>query len=774
MARRASTNNHPQPRTDNPFLHVAFSAGDVFGVETTGGGGKEFCDTDADYRAQLNRTVAAAGEIVAANAQRYPGIPTVLAMRVRPEAIAKSHRPMALTTAADMHVIGHGAMDEMLVEATSREMGLLSTAITSRDSKAIRANLSAISEVVAWDATAKLPPALRTVTPDAARETLRATGRLWIKLFRYRNDAVQAAAVASVDALLRTGEATRQVLPQAKGPPVYIVDAGATLSDETLDALLAFPGVRSVAPEPQATAEPSHGVRAPLAKSMFERNPPADSPIVAVFDTGVHPAATLLAPWVSSTETFITDVDTNYEHGTMVASLVADARGLNEQHSSFPITACRVHDVCGLESGVAQIGDLIVRLRQALANRSDIPVWNLSLGAPFGVSDEGFSELAQELDALSDQYGVLFVVAAGNYVDEPRRGWPCGDTFTDRISSPADSVRALTVGAITHEGSEFSYVAAGEPASYSRRGPGPVFTPKPDVVHVGGGFELPWNAKALGIKVLAPNNGVVRNAGTSFAAPIVAAMAAQTWNALGNAPRQHGLMPSPTLIKALMIHSAELASPPRTPVHRRYYGAGVPSDPMAALYDGADSFTLVFEADLTTGTKWRKAPYPIPPSLLVDGTFRGEVIMTAVYAPPVDGSNGAEYVRANVEVGFGTLEPDEDGDLQFKGRVPMKGEQGTDGFEKAQVEHGGKWSPVKIHRKVFSGVAGTNWALQAIMLRRANEAVGADPMRTIIIITLRSVDGHDDIYNEGARALAALNWVTQSLPIHVPINVRIR
>lgn len=774
MPSRANSNNHPRPSADNPFFHVAFSAGDVSNEGTAGGGTTEFCEPDDAYRAQLNRTVAIAGEIVAMNAGKYPNIPTVLAVRVRPEAIAKSHRPLALVKIADMPVIGHGAMDEMLVEATPREIGLLSDAVATRNSKAIRANLSAISEIVAWDVRAKLPRALRTEKPEAVRATLRATGRLWIKLFRYRNDVVQASSITAVDKLLRGGETIRQVLPQLKGPPVYIVDAGATLSDETLDALLAFPGVRSLAPEPQAAAEPGHAVQVQMAESTFERRPPPDAPIVAIFDTGVHPAATLLAPWVSSTETFITGVDTNYEHGTMVASLVADAHGLNEHHASFPITACRVHDVCGLESSSARIGDLILRLRQALANRPDIRVWNLSLGTSFGVGDDGFSELAQELDTLSDLYSVLFVVAAGNYVDEPRRGWPCDDSFMNRISSPADSVRALTVGAITHADSKLSYVAAGEPASYTRRGPGPVFTSKPDVVQVGGGFEVPWNANVLGIKVLSTNNGVIRDAGTSFAAPIVAAMAAQTWHALGNAPREHGLTPSPTLIKALMIHSAELASPPRDPLYRRYYGSGVPKDPMTALYDGPDSFTLVFEADMTKGTKWRKAPYPIPPSLLVDGKFRGEVIMTAVYAPPVDGSTGAEYVRANVEVGFGTLEPDEDGHPQFKGRLPMKGEKGTDGFEKAQIEHGGKWSPVKVHRKVFSGVSGTQWALQASMILRANEPMGQEAMRTVIIVTLRSVDGHDDIYNEGARALTAVNWVTQALPIHVPINVVVR
>lgn len=770
MPREPKTAGLPKPRPENPFFHIAFSPSDVFGVGVTGGGAKELCEVDATYRTRLNQTVDAAGEIVVANARRYPGIPTVLAVRLRPEAFAKSHRPMALAAAAEMSVIGHGEIHEMLVEATPGKVGLLREVISNRNAKVIRANLSAVTEVAAWATKEKLPVPLRASRPKAARMSLRETGRVWVRLFSYRDEELQRTVLATFDAILDQAGARRLVLPQLKGPPVYVVEAGVTLSDGALDEVINFPGVRSVQPEPQASVNPSNAIAVPPAGSTFDRQPPDDAPIVGVFDTGVHPSSKLLAPWVSSTETFITDVDTNYEHGTMVASLIADARGLNEQHAHIPATGCRVHDVCGLESAGGNVGDLIQRLREALKNQPAIRVWNLSLEAGV-VDDSGFSVLAQELDTLSDKHNVLFVVAAGNYVKQPYRGWPAAGGLADRITSPADSIRSLTVGSVAHLDSPMAHVATGEPANYSRRGPGPVFTPKPDLVHVGGAVENPWTTNVLGIKVLAPNDGVLRKVGTSFSAPIVSAMAARTWRALGHGARPHGLAPSPSLVKALLIHSAELSSPQRTPEHRRYFGAGMPVDPMAVLYDSSNSFTLVFEVDLVTGTKWRKDRYPIPDSMLVDGKLSGEVILTAVYSPPVDGSAGAEYVRANLEVGFGILAPDEDGTMQFHGRAPMKSEKGSSGLETAQIEHGGKWSPVKSHRKVFSRTSGENWALQASMMRRANEPAAEAPMRAVIIVTLRSLDEGADIYNEGARALAAANWVTQTLPLTVPINV---
>ncbi|TNY02706.1 peptidase, partial [Escherichia coli] len=72
-----------------------------------------------------------------------------------------------------------------------------------------------------------------------------------------------------------------------------------------------------------------------------------------------------------------------------------------------------------------------------------------------------------------------------------------------------------------------------------------------------------------------------------------------------------GLTASPALVKALMIHAAQLSSPAYTPWERRYYGTGLPRDVTSALYDRADSFTLIFESRVVPSIRWRKAPYPI-------------------------------------------------------------------------------------------------------------------------------------------------------------------
>jgi serine protease AprX len=134
--------------------------------------------------------------------------------------------------------------------------------------------------------------------------------------------------------------------------------------------------------------------------------------------------------------------------------------------------------------------------------------------------------------------------------------------------------------------------------------------------------------------------------------------------------------------------------------------------------------------------------------------------------------NAAE-VRFNVDVGFGTFTPNRGGEARFHGCVPAEGELGSTGLEAAQVQHGGKWSPIKIYRRSFTnGVAGDIWGLQATLLRRAVEPHHAQPLRVVIAVTLRSLDGNPNVYGERRTLLAASNWINQDLSLRVDVPVR--
>lgn len=735
----------------NPFLLIPFQRSDQFSPERRGGGPKELVDVTPELRRGLATSLAAAATALRPEISLYPGTPGVLVLKLREIAVAKSHRPNTLVAESGLQLAGVGRLDEMLVAANAGSIQSFSETITSRDTQHIRANLSAILRIEAWDMTRRL---------EVPAAQLRAHGPALLILFRYSGIDATARNLDTLRTLLRRHGIDEELIPQRWGPPLFRVDFDA-LKDDQVVALASFPGLRSILRDPKATLVASGP--APAAGPLTPPDANINYPVVGVVDSGTASGATTLRPWVVNTITTVMPPDTQHFHGTAVASLVAGARLLNNSHDIFPPTRCKVLDVCAIEEFAARTSDVVLRLKEALAKAPDVKVWNLSLGAG-PINDDAFSLFAQQLDALSDEYGVLFVVAAGNYLDEPRRGWPATAALKDRLTSPSDAVRVLTVGSITHASATDGLTQEGEPAPYSRRGPGPVFTPKPDIVHAGGGVHAPWAAGTGSTQVLSPSDAQYGNFGTSFAAPLAAAMSAHVWQSLAGS---NNFTPAPHMVKALMIHSARLASRDYGAVERRYFGAGVPVDAMAALYDSDDCFTLMFEALVYPSYKWRKTPYPIPDSLMKNGRLQAEVIITAVYSPPLDPNGGAEYVRANVSVAFGLLNGS-----KISSKVPMDGEIGSGGHESMQIEHGGKWSPVKLHRKSFpKGVLGDQWAVQLETLLRANEPSPAEPIKVALLVSLRSLDGDQNTHADGVRALNASNWVRQALPTRVPVLV---
>ena len=96
--------------------------------------------------------------------------------------------------------------------------------------------------------------------------------------------------------------------------------------------------------------------------------------------------------------------------------------------------------------------------------------------------------LAEQLDNLQERYSVSFVISAGNYQTLPLMDYPRSGAHLDsgRITSPADSILGITVGAVSHLGFRQNGPQQHQPTAYSRHGAGPNYVIKPDLVHYGG------------------------------------------------------------------------------------------------------------------------------------------------------------------------------------------------------------------------------------------------------------------------------------------------
>lgn len=343
------------------------------------------------------------------------------------------------------------------------------------------------------------------------------------------------------------------------------------------------------------------------------------------------------------------------------------------------------------------------------AAANTVKIINLSVGDLGKVFDRGMSTWARLLDWLSYKYQVLFIVSAGNVIENLDLATP-RDTLTQltthqrhqlalmallnnaankRLIAPAESVNAITVGAVHIDGSTgghppsfYNLFADNSVAPYSRTGHGFRRAIKPDILMPGGRMlhrqtplcppELtrvePIDKTALpGHKVATPPNAVGQNTkytrGTSNAAALATRSAAFAHLVIENLRRPHShLLPEKfdaVLIKALLAHGASWdllkapilnARPDITQRQKqqdlisRFAGYGL-ADIDKALSCTEQRATLIGVGELRDGEAL-EFQSPLPPSLIAK-TEKRRLTITLAWFTPINTKN-AKYRTARL------------------------------------------------------------------------------------------------------------------------------
>lgn len=734
-----------------------------------GGGGKTpapLVDVGREFRdlltTQLSRLATRAAALGAT-----PERPMPVKVRLHPRALAKSNRPYALLDRSGIPVVAAERIGELIVPATAVRLRQLAAAVSSASSKADKYAISTLDSLAEWDES-DVFSANGVAEAERVVEIARTNGRLLkITFFPWvsTRDVGTAEGGRSVARGIATDGGALTLTRddfQTANLELYSTDANprrpvvfAQVNERTsVQSLRSVPGVRSVAlaEEYDTGFDSTPQFHAPIRilDASELRTVDRASPMVGVLDSGI--ASSLLDPWIVDRLNYDVGADYDPGHGTFAAGLIVDSRGLNGE-DAYPADSARVIDaqvMPGAGISEAILHDRVVEVVTDPA-MSDVKVWNCSFGAP-RQGQPAYGTFAQELDAISDRYGVLFVIAAGNYGGQPPRGWPPSAGLENRLSSPSESIRSLTVGARSRLG---GMVAPGQPSSYSQRGPNFAAHVKPELCHWAGDFDANGALSGFGIRSIVSSNVLAEAVGTSFAAPLVSATAANTWQMLQSGGAVQNVRPE--LVKGLLVHGAVLTDVSTQPEHRDYYGWGVPPSSSEILGDDASSFTSIHEVTLTPGTTWLKEPFPVPDCLIVDGNkFRGEVILTVAYAPPLDPAFGDECVRYEVEGAFGSVQPTGTGSSRFRGITP--GERPPSELWEASQIAEGKWAPIKTYRRrAPDGISGGSWALRLSLTERVSNEVQV-PQLVYAIITFRSLESGQPVYQNGVEAVRRLNY----------------
>jgi hypothetical protein len=556
--------------------------------------------------------------------------------------------------------------------------------------------------------------------------------------------------------------------------------------EAALNALQKHPLVRAILPP--VLLELTNDLSGPgseLAAEPVSIPIPQDQsiyPIVGVIDSGVAP---ILNDWVTGRFDYLSPGEYDTVHGTNVAGLVTIGQALNSPVVAPEANGCHLYDIPLYPSGPFMaryprgFSDFLEELEQAVAeakNQRGVRVFNLSINAVAPVERHRYSIYASRLDQIADAYGVIFVNSAGNLPpSEARSAWQkrTGDvinyfasrTSPDTIFKPAESVRSISVGALNPPNTDQITDA---PTVYTTRGPGLQVGVKPDVACYGGaGGGGP--GKSTGLSSVSFKGAKQSVVGTSFAAPLVARTLAGL-----DVATEGGL--SVDALRAMLLHHTTMPEPLMKrglrDIGRQFAGFGKPKAVSTMLETDDHQITLFFQSRLSIGEKKPvilRFPFTWPQSLVMDGRCSGRAKITLVYSPPLDPAFGAEFVRVNLEASLKQrqAEPASDGSFRFINQITPRYLPKSTNLalpEKALIDHGLKWWPVKQYESTFADNGNSSqWRLEVTSLVRAEAQFPAEGVPFSVVLTLEDPNGDKPVFQEMRQWLQASTAVAQDV-----------
>ncbi|HEY3417205.1 MAG TPA: peptidase S8, partial [Armatimonadota bacterium] len=121
-------------------------------VRPEGGGGepKVFVEVTNDYRNELEHQIIEVRDHFLASFAEFPGVPAVAKVKVRNDAIAKSHRPTRIFSTGTCPIIGAEGLGQLLVSVTPVGIEKLARVVKRDHTIKGIANISTLESIEAY------------------------------------------------------------------------------------------------------------------------------------------------------------------------------------------------------------------------------------------------------------------------------------------------------------------------------------------------------------------------------------------------------------------------------------------------------------------------------------------------------------------------------------------------------------------------------------------------------------------------------------------------
>ncbi|HTE57984.1 MAG TPA: S8 family peptidase [Verrucomicrobiae bacterium] len=461
--------------------------------------------------------------------------------------------------------------------------------------------------------------------------------------------------------------------------------------------------------------------------------------IVGIVDGGIA-ELDVLEDLVVDRKDYTTDPDSDKYHATLAASRTIFGNDIEDQlfDNNKLAANAKVVDVKVMEGedGPTPV-ELIGYLEDAIKTFPDVKEYSMSLGMTDLCAHNKKSYLTRELDALQHNYGVVFVVSAGNRDDFHTRQYP--DVLSEpdsSLNSPGDSINGISVGALADKANKDSLAQVNEPSPFTRTGFDGIR--KPDLVHYGGNARATGVWRDQGVKGLSVvENELYENVGTSFATPVVSGELAQALTVV----EESGYDNAVDLAKALTIHSASYIPNETSLINStdldKIVGHGVP-DVKNVLFADKTRVVYVISGEIggvpprsKTREAVRKISFTIPDELK-NLKRQLNVRATLAYTAPIDPNDEVDTAQSDVTM---TL-------YKVNSRKKLRNSGKADDSD---YSYKPKWYTIKCLERTYSSRSydGGEWELRLTLQTRGDADDDSFMQPFAVVISIEDI-GDDD------------------------------
>lgn len=377
--------------------------------------------------------------------------------------------------------------------------------------------------------------------------------------------------------------------------------------------------------------------------------------VIGIVDGGIA-ELDILKDLVVGRKDYTSDPDSDKQHATLAATRAIFGNDIEDQlfDNNKLVANAKVVDIKVMEGddGPTPV-DLIGYLEDAIKTFPNVKEYSMSLGLSDYCVHNKKSYLTRELDALQQNYGVVFLVSAGNRDDFHTRQYP--DVLLEPesgLNSPGDLINGLSVGALADKANKDSLAQINEPSPFTRTGFDGIR--KPDLVHYGGNARATGVWRDQGVKGLSvTENELYEDIGTSFATPVVSGELAQALAIV----EESGYDNTVNLAKALTVHSASYIPNETSLINPldldKIVGHGMP-DVNNVLFADKTKVVYVISGEVggikprsTTREAVRKISFTIPDELK-SLKRQLNVRATLAYTAPIDPNDEVDTAQSDV------------------------------------------------------------------------------------------------------------------------------